>query len=120
MLDSASELHTPMMQQYSRIKAQHSTGVGVLPHGDFYELFFDDAKTASRVLDVTLTARGKTAGEPIPMCGVPYHAAESYARQAGAQRLLHRYLRANWRPGYQQRPSGAPGDARGHAGHGER
>lgn len=78
MLDSASELHTPMMQQYLRIKAQHSTELVFYRMGDFYELFFDDAKTASRVLDVTLTARGKTAGEPIPMCGVPYHAAESY------------------------------------------
>jgi DNA mismatch repair protein MutS len=67
-----------MMQQYLRIKAQHASELVFYRMGDFYELFFDDAKTAARVLDVTLTARGKTAGEPIPMCGVPYHAAESY------------------------------------------
>ncbi|MEY4589608.1 MAG: hypothetical protein RL497_1684 [Pseudomonadota bacterium] len=67
-----------MMQQYLRIKAQHKNELVFYRMGDFYELFFDDAKTAARVLDVTLTARGKTAGEPIPMCGVPYHAAESY------------------------------------------
>jgi DNA mismatch repair protein MutS len=72
------ESHTPMMQQYLRIKAQHPNELVFYRMGDFYELFFDDAKTAARLLDVTLTARGKTAGEPIPMAGVPYHAAESY------------------------------------------
>lgn len=46
--------------------------------GDFYELFFDDAKRAARLLDITLTARGKTAGQPIPMAGIPYHAADGY------------------------------------------
>lgn len=70
--------HTPMMQQYLRIKAQHPNELVFYRMGDFYELFFDDAKTAARLLDVTLTARGKTAGEPIPMAGVPYHAAEGY------------------------------------------
>jgi DNA mismatch repair protein MutS len=75
---SSADLHTPMMQQYLRIKAQHPTELVFYRMGDFYELFFDDAKTAARVLDVTLTARGKSAGEPIPMAGVPYHAAESY------------------------------------------
>ncbi|HEY6528153.1 MAG TPA: DNA mismatch repair protein MutS [Cellvibrionaceae bacterium] len=73
-----TEQNTPMMQQYLRIKAQHANELVFYRMGDFYEMFFDDAKTAARVLDVTLTARGKTAGEPIPMCGVPYHAAESY------------------------------------------
>jgi len=67
-----------MMQQYLRIKAQHPNELVFYRMGDFYELFFDDAKTAARLLDVTLTARGKTAGEPIPMAGVPYHAAETY------------------------------------------
>ncbi|MBC6905683.1 DNA mismatch repair protein MutS [Saccharophagus sp. K07] len=67
-----------MMQQYLRIKAQHPNELVFYRMGDFYELFFDDAKTAARLLDVTLTARGKTAGEPIPMAGVPYHAAEGY------------------------------------------
>ncbi len=74
----STEQHTPMMQQYLRIKAEHPTELVFYRMGDFYELFFDDAKMASRVLDVTLTARGKSNGEPIPMAGVPYHAAEGY------------------------------------------
>lgn len=72
------EQHTPMMQQYLKIKAEHPHELVFYRMGDFYELFFDDAKMAARVLDVTLTARGKSGGEPIPMAGVPYHAAESY------------------------------------------
>ena len=70
--------HTPMMQQYLRIKAEHPDELVFYRMGDFYELFFDDAKRASELLDITLTARGKTAGEPIPMCGIPFHAVESY------------------------------------------
>ncbi len=70
--------HTPMMQQYLRIKSEHPHELVFYRMGDFYELFFDDAKKAARMLDVTLTARGKSGGEPIPMCGVPYHAAEGY------------------------------------------
>ena len=73
-----TDQHTPMMQQYLRIKAQHPEELVFYRMGDFYELFFDDAKRAARLLDVTLTARGKSGGEPIPMAGVPYHAAESY------------------------------------------
>jgi DNA mismatch repair protein MutS len=67
-----------MMQQYLRIKAEHPTDIVFYRMGDFYELFFDDAKQASQLLDITLTARGKANGNPIPMCGVPYHAAEGY------------------------------------------
>ena len=67
-----------MMQQYLRIKADHPNELVFYRMGDFYELFHDDAKTAARLLDVTLTARGKSGGSPIPMCGVPYHAAEGY------------------------------------------
>lgn len=70
--------HTPMMQQYLRIKAEHPKQLVFYRMGDFYELFFDDAKRAAELLDITLTARGKSAGEPIPMAGIPYHAAESY------------------------------------------
>lgn len=70
--------HTPMMQQYLGIKAQHPQQLLFYRMGDFYELFFDDAKKAAALLDITLTARGHTAGEPIPMAGVPYHAAENY------------------------------------------
>lgn len=70
--------HTPMMQQYLRIKAEHANEIVFYRMGDFYELFFDDAKKAAHLLDVTLTARGKSNGEPIPMAGVPYHAVEGY------------------------------------------
>ena len=67
-----------MMQQYLRIKAEHPNDIIFYRMGDFYELFFEDAKRASQLLDITLTARGKANGNPIPMCGVPYHAAEGY------------------------------------------
>ncbi len=70
--------HSPVMQQYLRIKAEHPNALLFYRMGDFYELFFDDAKEASRLLDITLTARGRTNGAPIPMAGVPYHAADSY------------------------------------------
>lgn len=70
--------HTPMMQQYLRIKAQHPNELLFYRMGDFYELFFDDAKKASQILDITLTARGKSNGEPIPMAGIPHHAADGY------------------------------------------
>lgn len=70
--------HTPMMQQYLRIKAQHPDQLVFYRMGDFYELFYDDAKKAAELLDISLTARGKSAGEPIPMAGIPYHAAENY------------------------------------------
>ena len=67
-----------MMQQFLRIKAKHPHDLLFYRMGDFYELFYDDARKAAQLLDITLTARGKSAGEPIPMCGVPYHAAEGY------------------------------------------
>jgi len=67
-----------MMQQYLRIKAQHPNELLFYRMGDFYELFYDDAKQAAQLLDVTLTARGKSSGEPIPMAGIPYHAADTY------------------------------------------
>ena len=77
-MESTSTQHTPMMQQYLRIKSDHPNDIVFYRMGDFYELFFDDAKRASQILDITLTARGKANGNPIPMCGVPYHAAEGY------------------------------------------
>jgi DNA mismatch repair protein MutS len=67
-----------MMQQYLQIKSQHPDTLVFYRMGDFYELFFEDAKLASHLLDITLTSRGKTAGIPIPMAGVPHHAAENY------------------------------------------
>nr|WP_198650054.1 DNA mismatch repair protein MutS [Zobellella maritima] len=70
--------HTPMMQQYLSLKSQHPDILLFYRMGDFYELFYDDAKKASRLLDISLTKRGQSAGTPIPMAGVPYHAAENY------------------------------------------
>ena len=67
-----------MMQQYLRIKSQHPDTLLFYRMGDFYELFFDDARRAAALLDITLTARGQSAGDPIPMAGVPVHAAEAY------------------------------------------
>lgn len=72
------EQHTPVMQQYLRIKAQHPDKLLFYRMGDFYELFFEDARKVARLLDIALTRRGNSGGEPIPMAGVPYHAAESY------------------------------------------
>ena len=81
MIKSPSKVapkHTPMMQQYLRIKSENPELLLFYRMGDFYELFFDDAKRAAEILNITLTARGKSDGEPIPMAGVPYHAAEQY------------------------------------------
>lgn len=77
MSDSISA-HTPMMQQYLRIKADYPQVLVFYRMGDFYELFFDDARRAAELLDITLTKRGQSAGEPIPMAGVPAHAVDSY------------------------------------------
>ena len=70
--------HTPMMQQYLRIKAEHPDMLLFYRMGDFYELFFSDAERAAKLLDITLTQRGASNGQPIKMAGVPYHAAEQY------------------------------------------
>ncbi|RMF95511.1 MAG: DNA mismatch repair protein MutS, partial [Gammaproteobacteria bacterium] len=70
--------HTPMMQQYLRIKAEFPDTLLFYRMGDFYELFYDDARRAAELIDITLTTRGKSAGEPIPMAGVPCHAVENY------------------------------------------
>jgi len=76
--DKTHTAHTPMMQQFFRIKADYPDTLLFYRMGDFYELFFDDAKKAAYLLDITLTSRGSSAGEPIAMAGIPYHAAESY------------------------------------------
>jgi DNA mismatch repair protein MutS len=78
MNDVALSQHTPMMQQYLRIKGQYPDILLFYRMGDFYELFFDDARRAAALLDITLTARGQSAGQPIPMAGVPFHSVESY------------------------------------------
>ena len=78
MSDETMLTHTPMMLQYLQTKSEHPNELLFYRMGDFYELFFDDAKKAAKLLDITLTSRGKSAGEPIPMAGVPAHAAENY------------------------------------------
>lgn len=87
---------TPMMQQYMGVKMQHPHSLMFYRMGDFYELFFEDAHKAAKLLGITLTHRGKANGEPIPMAGVPYHAAEGYLARLVKKRRNRRYLRANW------------------------
>ncbi|MWV11454.1 DNA mismatch repair protein MutS [Pseudomonas sp. R-28-1W-6] len=70
--------HTPMMQQYWKLKNQHPDQLMFYRMGDFYEIFYEDAKKAAALLDITLTARGSSAGQAIPMCGIPHHSAEGY------------------------------------------
>lgn len=70
--------HTPLMKQFFAAKAEHPDVLLFFRMGDFYELFFDDARKAARLLDITLTQRGQSGGQPIPMAGVPHHAAEGY------------------------------------------
>ena len=67
-----------MMQQYLNIKAEYPNMLLLYRMGDFYELFYDDARRASKLLDLTLTHRGQSAGKPIPMAGIPYHTLETY------------------------------------------
>src|SRR5258708_40049692 len=74
----AADASTPLMRQYNSVKEQVSGALLMFRLGDFYELFFEDAVTAARELEITLTARNKEKGPAIPMCGVPYHAAEGY------------------------------------------
>ena len=76
--EMAEHNHTPMMQQYLRIKGEHPDTLLFYRMGDFYELFYEDARRAAALLDITLTARGQSAGAPIPMAGVPFHAVDSY------------------------------------------
>jgi DNA mismatch repair protein MutS len=77
--------HTPLMQQYLQIKADYPGQLLFFRMGDFYELFFDDARRAAPLLDITLTHRGQSAGEPIPMAGVPVHTVDQYLAKAVRQ-----------------------------------
>ncbi len=74
----ATTAHTPMMQQYLALKAENPEILLFYRMGDFYELFYDDAKKAAALLDISLTKRGQSAGAPIPMAGVPPPAVENY------------------------------------------
>ncbi len=105
MADMDAPPATPMMVQYFALKADAMDCLLFYRMGDFFELFFDDAKIAAQVLDIALTARGEHAGEPIPMCGVPVHAAEAY---------LARLIRAGHRVAIaEQTESPAAAKARG-------
>ena len=73
-----TEPSTPLMRQYAAVKKEHPTALLFFRLGDFYELFFDDAVVAAKELQITLTSRNKEKGIAVPMCGVPYHAAEGY------------------------------------------
>ena len=70
--------HTPMMQQYLKIKAEHPNTIMFYRMGDFYEVFYEDAQKVAKLIDITLTARGKAGPNPVPMAGVPYHAVDGY------------------------------------------
>src|SRR4051812_30749266 len=70
--------HTPMMAQYLAIKSEHPSTLVFYRMGDFYEMFYGDAEKAARLLDITLTRRGNSAGEPVVMAGVPFHSVENY------------------------------------------
>jgi DNA mismatch repair protein MutS len=79
MIDTKdASAHTPMMQQYLRIKAEHPDALLFYRMGDFYEMFYDDARRAARLLDIALTSRGQSGGENVPMAGVPVHSVETY------------------------------------------
>src|SRR5690348_4610996 len=84
----AADASTPLMRQYNSVKEQVPGALLLFRLGDFYELFFEDAVTAARELEITLTSRSKEKGMAIPMCGVPYHAAEGYVA-----RLIHKGYR---------------------------
>ena len=79
---------SPMMQQYRQLKRQYSDAILFFRMGDFYEMFFEDACLAAPILEIALTARDKSQPHPVPMCGVPYHAVDSYI-----DRLLKRGLK---------------------------
>src|SRR5882724_9408017 len=77
-LEAPGSTHTPMMQQYLALKAEYPDMLLFYRMGDFYEMFYADAERAAKLLDITLTTRGQSAGQPIRMAGVPFHAVEQY------------------------------------------
>ena len=100
---STHEQHTPMMQQYLRIKAEHPDVLLFYRMGDFYEMFFDDARRASSLIDIALTTRGQSAGEPIAMAGVPVVSVENYLARLVRRGRVGGDLRADRRSGNEQR-----------------
>ncbi len=111
-----TEPTTPLMQQYTGLKKQHPAALLLFRLGDFYELFYDDAIVASRILQITLTARNKEKGQAVPMCGVPYHAAENYIARLDSRRAQGRHLRADGTAGTWQKTRSPGSDSSSHAG----
>ena len=109
--------HTPMMAQYLAIKAEHPQTLVFYRMGDFYELFYSDAEKAARLLDITLTRRGNSNGEPVVMAGVPFHSVEGYLarliRQGESVAICEQVGDVATSKG----PGRAQGGARGHARH---
>ncbi len=99
--------HTPLMKQFFAAKSDYPDLLLFFRMGDFYELFYDDARKAARLLDITLTQRGSSGGAPIPMAGVPVHAYEGYLSAAGRAGRVGGDLRADRRSGAGQGPSSA-------------
>lgn len=89
---------SPMMMQYFEVKDKYPDHIVFFRLGDFYEMFFDDAVTVSRALELTLTGRDCGQAERAPMCGIPYHSAEIYIKKAYRLRLQGGYLRADGGP----------------------
>ena len=115
-----NEPTTPLMQQYHAVKKQHPGALLLFRLGDFYELFYDDAVVASRLLQITLTARNKEKGQAVPMCGVPYHAAENYIARLIKRGAQSGDLRADGGAGAGEEDCAARSDSRFDAGNGER
>ena len=81
-MSTAAAQHTPLMKQFFAAKAEHPDVLLFFRMGDFYELFYDDARKAAKLLDITLTQRGASAGQPIPMAGVPFHSVEAISQSS--------------------------------------
>ena len=113
-----SEPSTPLMRQYAAIKKEHPNALLFFRLGDFYELFFDDAVLAARELQITLTSRNKEKGVDIPMCGVPYHAAEGYIAKLIRRGFKVAVCEQVEDPRLAKKVGAARGDARRYAGHG--
>ena len=115
-----SEPSTPLMRQYTAIKKEHPNALLFFRLGDFYELFFEDAVIAARELQITLTSRNKEKGIAIPMCGVPYHAAENYIAKLIRKGFKVAICEQMEDPQHRQEAGAARSHARAHAGHGRR
>lgn len=109
---------TPMMQQYLEVKQQYPDAILMFRLGDFYEMFFEDAKTASRELELVLTGRDCGQEERAPMCGVPFHSADSYIARLVAKGYKVAICEQLEDPGARQGHCQAGCDPRGHARHG--